>query len=77
MLEAFPYVPLGGHERVGVAIFSYDGALTFGVTGDYDTAADIQVLCEGIEGDMAELLRARGTRRRSAVRGPRSARARA
>ena len=77
MLEAFPYVPLGGHVRVGVAIFSYDGALTFGVTGDYDTAADIQVLCEGIEGDMAELLRARGTRRRSAVRGPRSARARA
>ena len=28
MLEAFPYVPLGGHVRVGVAIFSYDGALT-------------------------------------------------
>jgi len=77
MLEAFPYVPLGGHVRVGVAIFSYDGALTFGVTGDYDTAADIQVLCEGIEGAMADLLRARGTRRRSAVRGPRSARARA
>ena len=27
MLESFPYVPLGGHVRVGVAIFSYDGAL--------------------------------------------------
>ena len=25
MLEAFPYVPLGGQVRVGVAIFSYDG----------------------------------------------------
>jgi diacylglycerol O-acyltransferase len=56
MLEAFPYVPLGGHVRVGVAIFSYDGALTFGVTGDYDTTADIDVLCEGIEEAIAELL---------------------
>jgi len=57
MLESFPYVPLGGHVRVGVAIFSYDGACTFGVTGDYDAAADIDVLCEGIESSLAELLR--------------------
>ena len=28
MLEAFPFVPLGGHVRVGIAIFSYDGAST-------------------------------------------------
>jgi WS/DGAT/MGAT family acyltransferase len=57
MLESFPYVPLGGHVRVGVAIFSYDGACTFGVTGDYDAAPDIEVLCEGIERSLAELLR--------------------
>jgi diacylglycerol O-acyltransferase len=69
MLEAFPYVPLGGHVRVGVAIFSYDGALTFGVTGDYDTAADIEVVCDGIERAMAELLHACGTRRRPSARG--------
>ncbi len=56
MLEAFPYVPLGGHVRVGVAIFSYDGALTFGVTGDYDTAPDLEVLCGGIEQALAELV---------------------
>jgi diacylglycerol O-acyltransferase / wax synthase len=56
MLESFPYVPLGGHVRVGVAIFSYDGALTFGVTGDYDTAPDLDVLCKGIERAMAELV---------------------
>jgi diacylglycerol O-acyltransferase len=62
MLEAFPYVPLGGHVRVGVAIFSYDGALTFGVTGDYDTAPDIDVLCDGIEHDMAKPLAAAGPR---------------
>jgi WS/DGAT/MGAT family acyltransferase len=56
MLEAFPYVPLGGTMRVGTAIFSYAGALTFGVTGDYDTAPDIGVMCRGIESGMTELL---------------------
>jgi len=39
-----------------VAIFSYDGALTFGVTGDYDETPDIDVLCDGIEQTMCELL---------------------
>jgi diacylglycerol O-acyltransferase / wax synthase len=56
MREAFPYVPLAGHVRVAVAIFSYDGALTFGVTGDYDTAPDIDVLCGGIERSLRELV---------------------
>ncbi len=44
--------------RIGVAIFSYDGGLTFGVTSDYDNAADIDVLCKGIEQSMRELLAA-------------------
>ncbi len=56
MLEAFPFVPLGGQVRVGVAIFSYDGGINFGVTGDRDSAPDIGVLCAGIEHGIAELL---------------------
>jgi diacylglycerol O-acyltransferase len=71
MLETFPYVPLGGHVRVGVAIYSYDGALGFGVTGDYDTAPDIGVLCGGIERAVGELLAAA---RATAAPPPRSAR---
>jgi WS/DGAT/MGAT family acyltransferase len=59
MLEAFPFVPLGGWVRIGVAIFSYDGGINFGVTGDFDTAPDIGVLCQGIEDGVAELI---GTR---------------
>jgi diacylglycerol O-acyltransferase / wax synthase len=74
LLEAFPYVPLGGHIRVGVAIFSYDGALNFGVTGDYDTAGDVAVLCDGIEDGMAELVKLaqppRPRARKSAARRP-------
>ena len=56
MLEAYPYVPLAGQVRIGVAIFSYDGRVTFGVTGDRDTTADLDVLCRGIERGMDELL---------------------
>ena len=69
MIECFPYVPLGGHVRVGVAIFSYAGGLRFGVTGDYDRARDIDVLCDGIEQSMRELVAAaRRTRRTKASR---------
>ncbi len=56
MLECLPYVPIAGHVRIGVAIFSYDGGLTFGVTGDYDEALDIDVLCRGIEESIRELV---------------------
>jgi WS/DGAT/MGAT family acyltransferase len=58
MLHAMPYVPLAGSVRIGVAIFSYAGELSFGVTGDYDTAPDLDVLCRGIEEGMEELLKA-------------------
>jgi len=56
MLEYFPFVPLAGSVRIGVAIVSYDGGLNFGVTGDYEAAPDVGVLCEGIEAGIAELL---------------------
>ena len=56
MLKAYPYVPLAGRVRVGVSIFSYDGQVNFGITGDYDTAPDIAVLARGIESGMDELL---------------------
>lgn len=58
MRTAYPYVPLFGSVRIGVAIFSYAGHLTFGITGDYETAADIEVLAEGIEAGITNLLAA-------------------
>ena len=56
MLEAFPFVPLGGSVRIGIAIFSYDGSINFGVTGDGDTTDDLDVLTGAIEASIAELL---------------------
>ena len=67
MLEAFPFVPLASSVRIGVAIFSYNGMLNYGITGDFDTAPDIAVLVRRHRGgddraaqagrDDAELLR--------------------
>jgi diacylglycerol O-acyltransferase / wax synthase len=70
LLECFPYVPLGGHIRLGVAIFSYNGGLTFGVTGDYDEAPDVAVLAGGIEQSMRELVSVAKRRERAAVTRP-------
>jgi WS/DGAT/MGAT family acyltransferase len=56
MLESYPYVPVVGSIRIVVAIFSYDGGLYFGVTGDYDSAPDTDVLTAGIERGMSQLL---------------------
>lgn len=57
MLVSYPFVPVVGSIRIVVAIFSYDGGLYFGVTGDYDGARDIDVLTAGIEAGMNDLLR--------------------
>ena len=56
MLESFPFVPVIGRARISIAIFSYNGGLYFGVTGDYDSSRDIDVLTAGVEGSMHELL---------------------
>jgi diacylglycerol O-acyltransferase len=56
LLESFPFVPVLGPVRIVVAIFSYDGGLHFGVTGDAGTAPDVDVLTTGIEHGMDELL---------------------
>ena len=56
MVAAYPYVPLAGQVRIGVAIFSYDGQVTFGITGDWETTADLDVLARGIDRGMADLL---------------------
>jgi WS/DGAT/MGAT family acyltransferase len=60
MIECYPYVPLAGQVRLGVAIFSYNGQVNYGVTGDYDTTADIDVLCRGFEEGMKALLKTNG-----------------
>ena len=52
-----PYVPIADRVRIGVAMFSYRDTLSFGITGDYDTTPDLQVLADGIALSMEELVR--------------------
>jgi diacylglycerol O-acyltransferase / wax synthase len=56
LVASYPYVPIVGTIRIVVAIFSYNGALYFGVTGDRDHAPDVDVLTKGIEADVERLL---------------------
>jgi diacylglycerol O-acyltransferase len=60
LVEIIPYVPIATTLRTGVSILSYCGNLTFGITGDYDTTPDIDVLVRGIERGIADLLKAAG-----------------
>ena len=55
MLEVYPYAPIALQVRISVAVFSYDGKVTFGITGDYDSSPDIDVLAEGIRQGISEL----------------------
>ena len=73
MLVSYPFVPVVGSIRIVVAIFSYDGGLYFGVTGDYDGAPDIDVLTAGIGGGMDDLLRLLTPARRARRNGGRRA----
>ena len=63
LVEIVPYVPIASTLRFGVAIFSYCGRLTVGITGDYDGAADVWTLAHGIEEGLAELVTTAGARR--------------
>jgi WS/DGAT/MGAT family acyltransferase len=56
MIASYPFVPVVGSIRIVVAIFSYDGGLYFGVTGDYESSSDIDILTKGVERSMAELV---------------------
>lgn len=57
LLEAFPIVPLTRNLSIVVGILSYDGILYFGLWGDRDAAADIEVLGSGIDAAFTELLK--------------------
>ena len=65
LVEIIPYVPIATTLRTGISIFSYCDTLTFGITGDYDSTPDLEVLAHGIEAGVAELLKVTEHRRAS------------
>ena len=63
LVEIIPYVPIATTLRTGVSIFTYCGQVTFGITGDYATTPDLEILAAGIEDGIADLLKVVGQRR--------------
>jgi len=57
LVELHPYVPIGNNLRIGVAIFSYLDAFSFGITADYRAVSesDLDILTAGIGRGLAEL----------------------
>jgi diacylglycerol O-acyltransferase / wax synthase len=52
-----PLVPIFSGHAVGVAAVSYDGKVTFGLNADRATVSDLDLLRDGIEEALTELLR--------------------
>lgn len=55
MLANYPMVPLWEQHGVGVALFSYNGVLLWGVQADYDTLPDSEVFLRRIHESFREL----------------------
>jgi len=58
LVQIIPCVPIATTVRTGIAIFTYCGTVTFGITGDFTANPDLDVLARGIERGLSELLAA-------------------
>jgi diacylglycerol O-acyltransferase / wax synthase len=56
--DIFPVGFLPPNQALFVAIMSYNGGVNFGLLADYDTMDDVQVIADGIERSIAELVEA-------------------
>jgi diacylglycerol O-acyltransferase / wax synthase len=54
--DVFPVGFLPPHQALFVAIMSYNGEINFGLLGDYDVMYDLDVVADGIEDSLAELV---------------------
>lgn len=55
MLTFFPIAFLPKGHGLAIAIMSYNGAIDFGLLGDYDAVPDIDTIADGIEDGLAQL----------------------
>ncbi len=55
MLTFFPIAFLPKSHGLAIAIMSYNGAIDFGLLGDYDAVPDIDTIADGIEDGLAQL----------------------
>jgi WS/DGAT/MGAT family acyltransferase len=58
LVESHPYVPVFAGVRVATGIFSYLDTFSFGITADFDSFPDVDVIADGIRGGFNELVAA-------------------
>jgi WS/DGAT/MGAT family acyltransferase len=68
--DLFPVAFLPQNHALAVAIMSYNGGLDYGLLGDYDAMPDIDVIADGIDAVLHELLAAAADPRRAHHRQP-------
>jgi diacylglycerol O-acyltransferase len=56
--DLFPVAFLPKNHALAIAIMSYNGGIDFGLLGDYDAMADIDVIGDGLERSLDELVKA-------------------
>lgn len=56
LLETYPVVPLGTHQVLGVAFFSYNGMVYWGFNADWDQLPDLHEIVDSVSRQFAELL---------------------
>ncbi len=54
--DLFPLAFLPKNHALAVAIMSYNGGIDYGLLGDYDALPDIDVIADGIDASLKELL---------------------
>jgi diacylglycerol O-acyltransferase / wax synthase len=54
--EIHPFAPLPAEHAVAIAVFSYNGLVTFGISADCESMPDLGVLAYGVEAGIEELL---------------------
>jgi diacylglycerol O-acyltransferase / wax synthase len=62
--DLFPLAFLPRNHALAVAIMSYNGGIDYGLLGDYDALPDIDVIADGIDASLRELLEAAPRARR-------------
>ncbi len=67
--SVYPMVPLAENTALGIAILSYNGQLNFGLVGDYDALADVEVLADELRSAIEELSATAGASAPAAPRG--------
>jgi diacylglycerol O-acyltransferase len=82
MRSVYPLVPLNKNQALGIALFSYNDGLYWGLNADWDALPDLHDLVEAIEGEFGRLREAAqlgpiAVTDASEKRGPKPARGRA